>query len=310
VHRRRLHVSILAALGFTTAISPAASADPSALRPGAEDSTPNDHRAADQKSEPIRLPAKHPIQEMDWVGRSALGEALTMVAAGGLMAISFLAIPQRRSGPGPDGPHDFAKLPDTVSYFTWAGGIALGLAHYPVEGARVRAAGISDPYAHAAPVLFADAEAVLFAYGFTEIWKRQVGRCRPRYWHDEHCDPDSPSGSTTTEKHKAFPSQHTAAPAAMAGVQLVELARDPTAANWMIFSGIEAMAISTGILRILGGAHSVTDVFWGHAIGYAMGAGVALAHPRAVLGAKPDRVGSIRPRIGFDGRLLTISAAF
>lgn len=213
----------------------------------------------------------------DFAFGAPAGEALLMV--GSVLSMSAMLLPQRATGWGPDSarPHDGTI--DRVSDFTGAYvGTVLALgAGYEMEAAyfgneRVRGSGV---YALRQPLV--DLEAATLTTGMVFLLKRLTGRCRPRFYLDTVCAPDS--------LHDAFPSGHTAPLSAMAGARLLLATRTEGAAEvrWGAFALTEVMALTTAVLRVRAGMHSWSDVLGGVALGHAVGLLVAAAHPmRAV----------------------------
>jgi membrane-associated phospholipid phosphatase len=238
--------------------------------------------------------------------KSVVPMELSLGAAASAPLVVSLFINQRRSTWGPDSPHAPNSTWDSVSYGTVGAAAGIGLAYYVLKGEVFSNAGIHNPYVEALPVLVADAEAVILGLGVTEIVKREAGRCRPRAWTNGICDPSS------DENFKAFPSGHTTIPSALAGVHFVESLREENVGTWLSFGGLEATAILTGVFRNAAGAHSWTDVLVGWVVGHVAGGLSALAHPSTELkGENPSSARLVaHPTVGFDGRVLMVSASF
>lgn len=224
--------------------------------------------------------AQEPTNGPGWAFGSWGGEiAVATVSVSALAGGTFL--PQRHSRLGPDMAHPFSEGPDGWSYVTaFAAPIVLGTGAYFIEGylrSGTGPASIDKPYAMALMPLLIEAESVALAEGMTEMLKHAVGRCRPRAWHDDKCD------GASEDDFAAFPSGHTSFPSAFAGARLVFALRsegsEVTALRWINFGLTEASAIATASLRVEAGAHSVTDVVGGWAVGHLAGIGVALMHP-------------------------------
>ena len=152
--------------------------------------------------------------------------------------------------------------------FGWqlAGGYGLEVGYYDRQG-------VPDAMELGLRTLLIDLQAFVLATGTTAIIKHVSGRCRPRDWDGERCDPDA--------KQNAFPSGHVVAPASVAGVHLtlaVQTGDDPSR-RYVAFGVAEAATLATAALRMAAGAHSWEDVLVGVLIGHAAGVGMALAHP-------------------------------
>jgi membrane-associated phospholipid phosphatase len=256
-------------------------------------------------SRPVELEPSIPATAWAF-GASWQGELIPLGVSVGLLGGSLL-VHQQHSSWGPDAAHAAVLKWDNYSNATVGAAVALGMAHYVLRAEVFHQAGLSTPsaYQYALPVLFSDVEALVIASSATNIIKKQAGRCRPRAWHDGVCD------SNDDEEYRSFPSGHTTIPSALAGVHLVEAWREPNRiGNWISFGGIELAAVASGILRVKAGAHSWSDVGAGYAIGHLTGVMVALAHPRAELTNTPTEVRFTNPTFGFDGRSLTLRAAF
>lgn len=211
------------------------------------------------------------------------GGEVAIAAISAATGATSLAIPQARRTRAPDDPHpdnDTASLASHITAF--AGPLTLGAGMYFLEW-RLRLEDVRAPHAWAFVPFLIEAEAIALSGGITEILKRAVGRCRPRSWNatTETCDDDGTSSSD--DNFAAFPSGHTAFASTLAGVRLVLAARSTgttlTALRWINYGVTEGLAIATGGLRVNAGAHSVTDVLAGWALGHAAGIGVALMHP-------------------------------
>jgi membrane-associated phospholipid phosphatase len=201
------------------------------------------------------------------------GEALLGLAS--IAVLTLDRLPQRRTGWAPDAEHAYDKTADRVSDFTgaYAGSAIAIFTGFGLEAAYLGDAGVksSGVYALRAPLM--DMEAAALTTGMVMLLKRVTGRCRPMYFHAGVCDeaavPD------------AFPSGHTAPIGAIAGARLVLASQADGGAGfrWASFGIVEAMALSTTVLRVRAGKHSWSDVITGLLLGHAVGALVALAHP-------------------------------
>ncbi len=109
----------------------------------------------------------------------------------------------------------------------------------------------------------------LIAHGLValsaNILKHVIGRARPKFMHAGNLE-FSPAGGSGWD---SFPSGHAAAAFAVATVLAIKFPR----ARWPILAAAVAIAVS----RILRGAHYLTDVAGGAALGCVMG--VIAAHP-------------------------------
>jgi membrane-associated phospholipid phosphatase len=246
------------------------------------------------------------IPATDWAWHSGWGEA-AMLSAGAGLSLGSLLLHQQRSSWGPDATKSSGKGPVYTSHGTVSAAIAVAAVHYVMQGERFRGVGLRSPYLSALPLLFADIEAVTIAGGVTHIVEKRTGRCRPRQWHQGVCDPGS------DDNFKAFPSGHTTMASSLAGVHLVESLRlhsPDTLMNWLPYILIESAAVSTGALRVMAGAHSWSDVGVAFVFGHLTGVAVALAHPETTLKSPSNGSGFVNPSVSFDGKTLTLGAAF
>jgi membrane-associated phospholipid phosphatase len=194
---------------------------------------------------------------------------------------SAMLIPQQRGkwGPSPARPHE--PVAGMLSDFSGAyiGTAWQWLGGYLAEGSYYRDNGIEAPFGRAGRTTLVEVESVFLANGITTLFKRLVGRCRPRAWRDGHC---------AGEEFKAFPSGHTAPVAAIAGARGVMVLRSDgvSGARAASFAFAEGATVLTAVLRVLAGAHSWEDVVGGMAIGHATGSLVSLAHPMEQLGGR------------------------
>lgn len=212
-----------------------------------------------------------------WGGEVAVA---TLSAATG---VTSLFLPQSRRRRAPDDPRPDDDASSIASHITAiAAPLSLGAGMYFLDW-RLRVDDIRTPHAWALLPVLVEGEAIALSGGLTEIIKRAVGRCRPRNW-DAATATCADDGTSDSDDHfAAFPSGHTSFVSTLAGVRLVMAARSTgstlTALRWIHFGATEALSIATGGLRVTAGAHSVTDVLAGWALGHAVGIGVALMHP-------------------------------
>lgn len=195
--------------------------------------------------------------------------------------------PRQTSQWGPDAPHPYDRSADRWSDATGGyGGVAIGFGTgYFFESAHLADAGVTHGAGiYALHQTIVEAQATLFTRGVVELVKRVTARCRPRFFVNGACS-EIPVGGARSTSNDAFPSGHTAPMGAMAGSRLVlaGLTSGPAGYRWASFGLAEALALTTGILRVEAGAHSWSDVVSGFLIGHAIGVLVAFAHPVQVV---------------------------
>ncbi len=230
---------------------------------------------------------------------SPAGEALFALGIGLSNAAS--ALPQRDTGWGPDAHHAHDPVIDRVSDFTGAyGGAAIAiLSGYGLETAYFGDAGSRGGGVYALHGALVELESAGLSRAVVDALKRLTGRCRPRYFLD---------GACTSQVRDAFPSGHTAPMGAIAGARLwtATQTEGPAGFRWANFGIAEAMALTTGVLRVKAGMHSWTDVGTGIVLGHAIGLLVALAHPMRHV----DRADYPPPDTSQGGFALTWSGSF
>lgn len=234
-----------------------------------------------------------------WSELGLLG--MTVLSLGGSELVH-----QHRSNWGPDTVHPSERIADNNSFATVGGALGLSAGYYLWVASRFNDAGTRSNRAYwlALPTLLADVEATLLATSVTNVLKKRLGRCRPRTYRNATCDPSS------DDNFEAFPSGHTTIPSALAGVHLVQLFRAPSLTNTLFFTGIELSALTTGGLRVLAGAHSLSDVGAGWLIGHLTGLGIGLIHPQQPYPRTRHGLSVVPTRLDFDGRNLTFTASF
>jgi membrane-associated phospholipid phosphatase len=241
----------------------------------------------------------------DWARRSAWVEGALL----GGTVLSFAGaqfVPQYRGSLGPDSAHAFERTANNNSYATVGFAFGLSTAYYLLVANQIISFGYSNSQSYwmALPTILSDVEAVLIASSVTDVLKSRVGRCRPRAWQDGYCH------SNLDENYKAFPSNHTAIPAALAGVHLVLLLSDPSLTNAGFLTGFELATMTTAYLRVKAGAHSWTDVGAGFALGHIAGIAIGMLHPQIAIEKKNYGVSLFPTSIHFDGKSVSIGGAF
>jgi hypothetical protein len=238
----------------------------------------------------VAAPARAQPNGPDWAFGEPAGEVA--VALVSVLSWSSRLLPQHRGkwGPSPARPHQ--AVAGTMSDFT---GAYIGTAWqfvggYAAEASYYRDNGVEAPFGRAGRTTLVEVESTLLASGITEVFKRLIGRCRPRAWRDGHC---------AGEEFKAFPSGHTAPIAAVAGTRAVIALRSDEASSARLasFAFAESATVLTAVLRVLAGAHSWEDVLGGMAIGHATGSLVSLAHPMETIEGSDPGV-PLRPAPG------------
>lgn len=217
------------------------------------------------------VPAAHAQDPVgvDWIAREPGVEIAVSALAVASHTVGFAGQHSRRWGPSWRRPRE--PIADTASDLT---GALLGVswqlaATYALDVEYFSRLGVEDPTEAAGRTTLVDLQSVVLATGITIAFKKLVGRCRPRAVHSIGCS-----------EFDGFPSGHTVTPSALAGSRLVLAVRSTDAAErYAAFGLAESMALLTGALRMLAGAHSWEDVLGGWAIGHATGSLLALAHP-------------------------------
>lgn len=218
--------------------------------------------------------AEPPSSAPGWAFGAPGGEVA--LAAASVASLGTILLPQHVGAWYASSARPLSAPEDALSYVTFgAGAIGMPLLAFVGEAQDARRFGVSDPAGRAAPMLFADLESVLFATGATFAIKRAVGRCRPHVV-DRPC-----------RAFDAFPSGHTAPPAAAAAAHVVLALRSPGGGRVAAAMFGEAMTALTALLRVRAGRHSWEDVAGGFVLGAAIGAIVVAAHPDRSLGAAP-----------------------
>jgi len=125
-------------------------------------------------------------------------------------------------------------------------------------------------------LLLMDAEAFAFSSFITTMTFREVGRARPSY-EDCQRNPDF-DRLCDSGPFSSFPSGHATTSATAAGLSCAHhLHLDlygSKAADALACGVTSALAASTGLLRVMGDRHYVTDVLAGQAIGFGFGFGL------------------------------------
>jgi membrane-associated phospholipid phosphatase len=215
-------------------------------------------------------------------------------------------VPQHRGSLEPDRAHAFNRFADNNSYASVGFALGLSTAYYLLVANRFNDFGYSNhqSYWMALPTILSDVEAVLVASSVSEVLKNRIGRCRPRAWQDGSCH------SSLDEDYKAFPSNHTAIPSALAGVHLVLLISDPSLTNAVFLTGFELATLTTAYLRVKAGAHSWTDVGAGFGLGHIAGVAIGMLHPQMAIENKYRGVALLPTSIQFDGKSVSIGGTF
>jgi membrane-associated phospholipid phosphatase len=207
-----------------------------------------------------------------WAFGSPEGE--TALAGLSLASLGLGLVPQAPYVARPDRARPARSTSNAVSHATGTlGGAALLLTIGSLtELAHASARGARDPMESALRVTVVDLESALFAGGATLLLKRLTGRCRPRDYDAQR--------DTCRRAADAFPSGHVAPVAAIAGARLgLALgAEGDTGARLATFALAEALAATTGFLRVHSGAHSWDDVLGGAVLGHAIGLLTSLGH--------------------------------
>ena len=221
----------------------------------------------------------------DW----AFGDPAGEVALGLVSALSWSSrlLPQHQGqwGPSPARPHD--PVTGMMSDFSGAyiGTAWQFIGGYAAETSYYRDNGVEAPFGRAWRTSLMDIESSLLANGISEVFKRLIGRCRPRAWREGRC---------AGEQFRAFPSGHTAPIAAIAGSRAVLVLRSEASSGARVasFAFAESATVLTAVLRVLAGAHSWEDVLAGMTIGHVTGSLVSLAHPMQQLEGRDPAVPS------------------
>lgn len=224
-----------------------------------------------------------------WAFGSPEGEA----ALGALSAASLGLglVPQAPYAFRPDRARPARSRSNAASHVTGTlGGAALLLTVGSLtELAHASERGAQGPMQSALRATAVDLEAALFAGGATLLLKKLTGRCRPRDYDAarDHC----------RRAADAFPSGHVAPVAAIAGARLgFALGADgDTGARLATFVLAEALAATTGVLRVHAGAHSWDDVLGGAVLGHAIGLLTSLGHGFVPATASPSLGSSSSP---------------
>lgn len=111
-------------------------------------------------------------------------------------------------------------------------------------------------------------EAFLLTMGTKDILKGSISRNRPY----TYIDPTIPAGEEE-DYYNSFPSGHTAYAFMGAGFLTTTLLYDAPDSKWTypLIIGSYSIAATVGVLRVAGGAHFVSDVLTGAAIGSLFG---------------------------------------
>jgi membrane-associated phospholipid phosphatase len=195
------------------------------------------------------------------------------LALSSALSLATITIPQQVTGWAPSSERHYNETLGTISDFTGSlagtgiamvGGFGLEVAYYQTNGA-------DSPFIRALRTSLIEAEAVAMTSGITIAIKSLTGRCRPHSYEN---------GACVDGHNDGFPSGHTSAISAVAGVRLINAVRSrgKSTARYLSFALAEAASIATGALRVGSGAHSWEDVLAGWGIGHLTGAAMALAH--------------------------------
>jgi membrane-associated phospholipid phosphatase len=142
------------------------------------------------------------------------------------------------------------------------------------------------------------AESFLLVYGTCETIKKSIARYRPYCYFD-----DLPS-DYKSDYYKSFPSRHSAFAFMSAGFLTATFFIDHPDSPWKIPVAAGSYALAAGIaaLRISSGAHFLTDVLAGAAIGSVYGWIIPMVHK------KKDNENAIA--LNFTGNGIILSIAF
>lgn len=224
-----------------------------------------------------------PIRPDFVAGEPAAEAALFALSAG---AITLYALPQNkttwRAGFAQPFDPDIGLVSDIVSgpIGTF---LQIGLG-YPLEALYLHNGDVRHPGVEAAYAFIVDSEATLVTASAIALIKKLTGRCRPRAQGDHTCT-----------EYDAFPSGHVAGPAGLAGarlVRLIETESDGQGYRALSYALAESCATAATFLRVAAAAHSVEDVIVGDLLGHAIGAGIALMHPRKRLEPESEPIGT------------------
>jgi membrane-associated phospholipid phosphatase len=125
-------------------------------------------------------------------------------------------------------------------------------------------------------MLLMDAEAFSLSSFVTTMTYREVGRARPSY---EDCQRDPNFDSLCNSgPYSSFPSGHSSSSATAAGLSCahhlhLELYGNKVA-DALACGTTSALAVTTGLLRVMGDRHYVTDVLAAQVIGFGFGYGM------------------------------------
>lgn len=136
-----------------------------------------------------------------------------------------------------------------------------------------------------------DAEGIAVSSLLTTLTFKTVGRARPPYAECER-DP-SYDRLCNSARFTSFPSGHSSQAATAAGLSCAHHTHLALYGNRVadgIACGVTAaLAVTTGVFRLMGDRHYVTDVLAGEAIGFSIGYGLpTLLHYTASSGAKTN----------------------
>ncbi len=170
-----------------------------------------------------------------------------------------------------DGARPFNATWDRISYATVGVGIVGALG--PSLGRWMRGdegrGGVGDS-------AVVHAEALGLTMLLTETAKTTFPRYRPFLAFDPA---DSDHVRTTADVQASFWSGHTALAFSSAAVGSVDAFRSPGPLGpWVPALGLHALALSTGLFRVLAGMHHISDVAVGAAVGSAVGLAVSAVH--------------------------------
>jgi len=122
------------------------------------------------------------------------------------------------------------------------------------------------------------AEAALITYGFKDILKALVRRPRPYVFSS-----DTPSELLSdSDAYASFPSGHAAMSfmTASFSTYIYSQGNTSTESKWLMGFSTFGIASVTAILRVCAGAHNITDILAGAALGTCIGLGVPMLHQK------------------------------